>query len=163
MAHGQPMAPYNTTQFLLEDKVAQNQEPDVDALLESLERERGSSAFRERAMSGSAASGSGDVGTSGSLAGDSSSYTDSDFEREFRTEYDMATAERLESLSKQELIRDYLALEHELEATREQLRKTQAKIPAAANPPTDLEQQQIADSQMGASLLNSVRRIHSSE
>uniref|UniRef100_A0A914VNR4 Uncharacterized protein n=1 Tax=Plectus sambesii TaxID=2011161 RepID=A0A914VNR4_9BILA len=127
-AHGQPMAPYNTTQFLLndrEERTTNRAEGDVDALIDI--------AQRARAPSGSDAGNTSETGSGGGAGG---SHSDSDeFERDFEAEYDSANVERLDTLSRADLIREYLSLERELEnamSENRELRRENGKLRAAA-------------------------------
>ncbi len=111
-AHGHAMAPYNTTQFLLEDREARNLEPDVDALMENLHHRDS----RERTYSGTGSFDSeGGTSETGSSAGISDSLS---FDRDFEVEYESAKAERLESMTKEGLVRDYVVIEQDLERSR---------------------------------------------
>lgn len=111
-AHGHAMAPYNTTQFLLEDREARNLEPDVDALVADSLHPRES---RERTYSGTASFDSEGSSETASSAG-VSDY--SGFERDFEVEYESVKAERLESMTKDTLIHDYIGMEQDLERSR---------------------------------------------
>lgn len=128
------MAPYNTTQFLLNDREERTTiraDSDVDALVEV--------AQRARAPSGSDA---GNTSETGSGGGGGGSYSDSDeFERDFEAEYDSANVERLDTLSRSDLIREYLSLERELEramSENRELRRENVALRAAPPQPPPL-------------------------
>ena len=104
-ASGQPMAPYNTTQFLME------QHESSGAIIES-HAPRHRSSRGDRDGSWSLDSGSDDC--------DSSVDDEETFmEREFTEAYESEHAERLQRMTKDELVREYL----ELEAKNEKLEK----------------------------------------
>jgi len=104
-ASGQAMAPFNTTQFLMEqhEPLPIGASGDVQPF------------FNDKDSYGANRS-------SGSLTEDSSSVADLDdavellfLEKEFTEEYESFQAERLLTLSKDELIREYVELEKKLE------------------------------------------------
>lgn len=99
-AHGQPVAPYNTTQFLMEDHNVQ--EPD-------LENHR---QHRE---------------STGTLDSDEYYYSSPEDEEEFLQKefcvvYDSIHAERLSSMTKLELIQEYMQLEDRVEKLEQKLK-----------------------------------------
>lgn len=121
--HGIPVAPYNTTQFLLNDRQnseSVNMKP-VDDIVASI---------RCHTRSGSYES----IGPTSSGSGGSSvdSEDDEDYsmmeQREFDEEYESAHTERLESMSKSDLIKDYIELEKELEHIQRELAKKSREI-----------------------------------
>lgn len=95
-AHGHPVAPYNTTQFLMEDHIKN------EAISPDLKGE-GHSFVRE----------SSDISEDSSL---SSEETEKNYmEKEFSETYNNIHAERLQLMSKDELIKDYVEIETKLE------------------------------------------------
>ena len=103
-ASGQPMAPYNTTQFLMEQQ---------DALEFKLDDSKPRLNKSE--------TGEGSAGGSGSLDGSSEDYYSSPddeeifLEKEFTEAYENYHAERLQTMTKDELVREYLELETKVE------------------------------------------------
>lgn len=113
--HGLPVAPYNTTQFLLNDRQQRgnNDEPsNVDEIVASIGR-------HHHYRSESYESGSDSCAASRSSLSDSSDY--SLMEKEFDNEYESAYAERLESMSKSDLIKDYVEMEKQFEKSQREL------------------------------------------
>lgn len=114
--HGFPVAPYNTTQFLLNDRQKNDTDKiNVDEIVANI---------RTHTRSGSYES----VGPT--TSSDASTSDDEDIcmleQREFDEEYETANTERLESMSKTELIKDYVELEKEFDhIQRELLKKSQ--------------------------------------
>ena len=116
-ASGQPMAPYNTTQFLME------QHDTAGPIIDTHARHRSS---RDRDGSLSYESGSDD--------GDSSLDDEETFlEREFTEAYESEHAERLQRMTKEELVREYLELETKNEKLEKSLRKVNALAVGANN------------------------------
>ncbi|EFO20669.1 hypothetical protein LOAG_07819 [Loa loa] len=113
-SRGKPMAPYNTTQFLLEDHEKRTMPPDVgDSLPGMTAHQRQSTAgfspTHERC---------GTIGQSGSEMGgnttDSASYSggeDDEMERQFDADYDYVNMERISNMTKDEVAREYMHLE----------------------------------------------------
>lgn len=108
-ASGQPMAPYNTTQFLMEQHDGDDRTPrSVEAFNEArLELEL---AGRHR-------------GPDGSCSGDEDSLSDSPYsgfeesylQRDFIKAYETYRAERLQGLTKDELVKECLVMEARLD------------------------------------------------
>ncbi|XP_029429590.1 protein HEXIM1-like isoform X2 [Rhinatrema bivittatum] len=100
-AKGQPVAPYNTTQFLMEDH--DQEEPDLKTdlfpwrplaiKLDEINEE----SFLEKE----------DGGSSSGIGGDSGEF----LQRDFLETYEKYHVESLQNMSKEELIREYLELE----------------------------------------------------
>ncbi|KAL1231067.1 Protein HEXIM1 [Trichinella spiralis] len=122
-AHGLPVAPYNTTQFLLDDREARESEPIcVDEIVDTIRHEGAVNDHHGHTKH---------VPNhhhhhhhhSDHMVGDeysSDSVTTSEgdlcmLEREFDYEYETAHAERLEEMSKEQLVQEYIHLEKELE------------------------------------------------
>ena len=119
IASGQPMAPYNTTQFLME----QHESP--GAIIES-HAPRHRSSRGERDGSWSLDSGSDDC--------DSSVDDEETFmEREFTEAYESEHAERLQRMTKDELVREYLELEAKNEKLEKSLRNVNGDLTVGAN------------------------------
>ncbi|NXM96826.1 HEXI1 protein, partial [Sylvia borin] len=88
-AKGQPVAPYNTTQFLMEDH--DQEEPDLKTGLEE--------DFLDDAAD--------EDGGSDGMGGDGSEF----LQRDFSETYERYHVESLQNMSKQELVKEYLELE----------------------------------------------------
>lgn len=115
-ARGQPMAPYNTTQFLM------NEHPADDLQLSPLLAQAGSqmncSADGEAELSGS-------MDSSDEFSSPEPDVEpDSFLEKEFADTYRSLHAERLQNLTKDELIREYLELEAKVERLESQVPNT---------------------------------------
>lgn len=133
-AHGQPVAPYNTTQFLMEDHCVQ--EPDYESMNGVHHR------HRENSINDS-------VDSSDEFY--SSPEDEEDFlQKQFSEAYEDVHAERLNSMSKSELVQEYLLLEerveeleHKLKAARAARADAQTQTGAEARPPpvTDSDEQ----------------------
>lgn len=107
-AHGQPVAPYNTTQFLMEDHCVQ--EPDFES-------RNGHHRHREDSVNS--------VDSSDEFY--SSPEDEDDFlQKQFSEAYDDVHAERLSSMSKAELVQEYLLLEDRVEDLEQKLRAARA-------------------------------------
>ncbi|XP_066119498.1 protein HEXIM2 [Saccopteryx bilineata] len=103
-AKGQPLAPYNTTQFLMNDR--DPEEPDLDVPLGPSHPDS----------------------SGGSEAGDSEGRRQAHGEfqqRDFSEAYERYHTERLQGRSKQELVQDYLDLERRLSQAEEETRRLQ--------------------------------------
>lgn len=101
-AKGQPVAPYNTTQFLMDDH--DQEEPDLKTGLypkraAAKSDDTSDEDFMEEA-------GEEDGGSDG-MGGDGSEF----LQRDFSETYERYHAESLQNMSKQELIKEYLELE----------------------------------------------------
>ncbi|XP_048781075.1 protein HEXIM1-like [Ostrea edulis] len=97
-AHGHPIAPYNTTQFLMEDHG--KADPNIgDGLL-------------DRNNSRESIDGSGSTSDSSE---EMYSEEEEFMEKEFAETYDSMHAERLQKMSKDELIKDYIEMETKLD------------------------------------------------
>ncbi|OZC06199.1 hypothetical protein X798_06814 [Onchocerca flexuosa] len=113
-SRGKPMAPYNTTQFLLEDHEKRTMPPDVSESVPGMavyhrQSTGGFSPIHERC---------GTIGQSGSEMGgnttDSASYSgaeDDEMERQFDADYDYVNMERISNMSKDQVVREYMQLE----------------------------------------------------
>ena len=106
-AKGQPVAPSNTTQFLMEEHDLG--EPD-------LSRARAGSDSSEEVISGTEGDGAADSGAEDFL------------KRDFRETYERLHAESLHALSKAELLRDYLELEKSLSWLEEENGKLRRRL-----------------------------------
>lgn len=116
-AHGQPVAPYNTTQFLMEDHCVQ--EPDYES-------KNGHHRHRENSLNDS-------IDSSDEFY--SSPEDEEDFlQKQFSEAYDDVHAERLNAMSKSELVQEYLLLEERVE-------DLELKLRAARNARTDAQTQ----------------------
>lgn len=104
-AKGQPLAPYNTTQFLMNDRDLE--EPNLD-VLHGLSHPGSSSGENE----------AGDSDGQGRAHGEFQ-------QRDFSEAYERYHTESLQRLSKQELVRDYLDLERRLSQAEQETRRLQ--------------------------------------
>lgn len=100
-AKGQPVAPYNTTQFLMDDH--DQEEPDLKTGFYPKRAAAKSDTSDEEFME---EAGEEDGGSDG-MGGDGSEF----LQRDFSETYERFHAESLQNMSKQELIREYLELE----------------------------------------------------
>ncbi|KAM5273324.1 protein HEXIM1 [Ctenodactylus gundi] len=100
-AKGQPVAPYNTTQFLMDDH--DQEEPDLKTGLYPKRAATKSDTSDEDFME---EAGEEDGGSDG-MGGDGSEF----LQRDFSETYERYHAESLQNMSKQELIKEYLELE----------------------------------------------------
>lgn len=120
-AHGQPVAPYNTTQFLMEDHCVQ--EPDYESM-------NGHHRHRENSINDSA-------DTSDEFY--SSPEDEEDFlQKQFSVAYEDVHAERLNSMSKAELVQEYMQLEERVEELEHKLKEARA-VRADAQTQTGVE------------------------
>uniref|UniRef100_G3TDN9 HEXIM P-TEFb complex subunit 2 n=1 Tax=Loxodonta africana TaxID=9785 RepID=G3TDN9_LOXAF len=103
-AKGQPVAPYNTTQFLMNDR--DPEEPDLDV---------------PHRVSHPGSSGESEAGDS-----DGPGQAHGEFlQRDFSEAYERYHTESLQGRSKQELVQDYLDLERRLSQAEEETRRLQ--------------------------------------
>lgn len=103
-AKGQPVAPYNTTQFLMNDR--DSADPDLDV---------------PRGASHPGSSGENEAGD-----GDRRGQAHGEFQqRDFSEAYERYHTESLQGRSKQELVQDYLDLERRLSQAEEETRRLQ--------------------------------------
>ncbi|PNF38941.1 hypothetical protein B7P43_G07038 [Cryptotermes secundus] len=138
-AHGQPVAPYNTTQFLMEDH---NDLQDLDVQLKAVTTNSG--RFRTNTS----------VFQRPSRVRDSSLSVDSDDDhfysspedeeefltKEFSNAYEDLHAERLGQMSKSQLIEEYIQLEEKVDTLEKRLKKSQSlEIRGQVNDDTDIE------------------------
>lgn len=113
-AKGQPVAPYNTTQFLMDDH--DQEEPDLcppppRRALASLPALQGDSTEEDDEEDGSGGGGGSDGGSGGG-GGEEDDDDGAEFlQKDFSETYEKYHAESLQDMSKQELIREYLELE----------------------------------------------------
>uniref|UniRef100_A0A250XXP3 Protein HEXIM2 n=1 Tax=Castor canadensis TaxID=51338 RepID=A0A250XXP3_CASCN len=103
-AKGQPVAPYNTTQFLMNDR--DPEEPNLNI---------------PHGMSYPDSSGESEGGDSDRQGQDHGEFQ----QRDFSEAYERYHAESLQGRSKQELVRDYLDLERRLSQAEEETRRLQ--------------------------------------
>ncbi|XP_050406371.1 protein HEXIM1 [Patella vulgata] len=113
-ASGHPIAPYNTTQFLMEDHIQSEASPDL------LEVENGenlnvsvSSKHRDS------------FNSDGSSDSDYCADDDETFlAKEFSEAYDNIHAERLQTMSKEQLVKDFVELERKVETLEKKLKNS---------------------------------------
>lgn len=103
-AKGQAVAPYNTTQFLMNDR--NPEEPDLDV---------------PHGASHPGSSGESEAGDSGGGQGQAGEFQ----QRDFSEAYERYHTESLQGRSKQELVQDYLDLERRLSQAEEETRRLQ--------------------------------------
>lgn len=101
-AKGQPVAPYNTTQFLMEDH--DQEEPDLKTGLYPRRAAAKSDDTSEEDFLDDAAD---EDGGSDGMGGDGSEF----LQRDFSETYERYHVESLQNMSKQELVKEYLELE----------------------------------------------------
>lgn len=101
-AKGQPVAPYNTTQFLMEDH--DQEEPDLKTGLYPRRAAAKSDDTSEEDFLEEAAE---EDGGSDGMGGDGSEF----LQRDFSETYERYHVESLQNMSKQELVKEYLELE----------------------------------------------------
>ncbi|KAK6027459.1 hypothetical protein OSTOST_06509 [Ostertagia ostertagi] len=114
MANGKPMAPSNTTQFLLEDREARAEQGlEVELAYEASERRRvrSISVSSEFMAASEGASSSGD------------SETDKEMDREFEAEFEEYTMDRISKLTKDEMTKEILDKEKNAELYQENMSK----------------------------------------
>ncbi|KHN78199.1 Protein HEXIM2 [Toxocara canis] len=111
-SHGKPMAPYNTTQFLLEDREKRvTADSDGDSVSGTGGVPNGSrgciSPQRDRTRLLSGSDPGGNTSESGSVSGEE----DELLEREFDAEYDSVNLLRISGMSREEITREMMYLE----------------------------------------------------
>jgi len=115
-AHGQPVAPYNTTQFLLRDRELRNGgAPDCGDLDEIVRN------IRHHTRSGSYES----PGAAGSDSDVDLSSNDSDYsylEREFDNDWLDEQRQRLETMTKDDLVKEFMDLQKQYESAQRDMR-----------------------------------------
>ena len=110
-AHGHPVAPYNTTQFLMDDHG--RADPNIgDGLL-------------NRNNSRESTDGSGSTSDSSE---EMNSEEEEFLEKEFAETYDNMHAERLQKMSKDELIKDYIEMETKLDRLQKRLERRNRRM-----------------------------------
>ncbi|CAO2645624.1 Protein HEXIM2 [Lemmus lemmus] len=120
-AKGQPVAPYNTTQFLMDDH--DQEEPDLKTGLypkraAAKSDDTSDEDFVEEVGSSSGENEAGDSDGQGRAHGEFQ-------QRDFSEAYERYHTESLQRLSKQELVRDYLDLERRLSQAEQETRRLQ--------------------------------------
>ncbi|XP_043855355.1 protein HEXIM2 isoform X2 [Dromiciops gliroides] len=127
-AKGQAVAPYNTTQFLMDDH--DQEEPDLGNP-QGVPHQ--GSGWEEEEEGG----GAGDMDGRGKAQGEF-------LQRDFSEAYEHYHVESLQGRSKQELVRDYLELEKRLSRAEEETRRLQQQRSPPAPHPCD-RAQELAD------------------
>lgn len=121
--HGHPVAPYNTTQYLMEDHI-KNEEIAPDLHLEGHYHRNNSRESREGSGGGSESS----EEFYSSNTDDEEIENDSSYqEHQFTETYDNMAAERLSNMSKDELIKDYVELESKLDRLEKRFQRRQMR------------------------------------
>jgi len=117
-AHGQPVAPYNTTQFLLRDRELRNGgEPDcgdLDEIVRNIRHHTRSGSYESPGAIGASDSEGGDVSS------DNSDY--SYFEREFDNDWLDEQKQRLEAMTKDDLVKEFMDLQKQYESAQRDMR-----------------------------------------
>lgn len=110
--HGQPLAPYNTTQFIMNDHC--DREPNFDEISRRMSQIRRRKEEEDNE----------EVDNSEEFY--SSPEDESDYlQQQFHEAYDNVHAERLNSMSKSELVQEYLQLEDRVEDLEKKLKECQ--------------------------------------
>lgn len=117
-AHGAPVAPYNTTQFLLRDRELRNGgAPDCGDLDEIVRN------IRHHTRSGSCESPRAVAGSDSECGDASSDYSDYSYlEREFDNDWLDEQRQRLEGMSKDELVKEFMDLQKQYESAQRDMR-----------------------------------------
>lgn len=109
-SHGKPMAPYNTTQFLLEDRekrvTADSDGDSVNGITAPTNGHGWGSPTQNRCRELSGSDPGGNSSESGSVSGE-----DDEMEREFEADYDTANFERINGMSREEVTKEMILLE----------------------------------------------------
>lgn len=121
--HGHPVAPYNTTQYLMEDHI-QNEEINPDLHTEGQIHRNNSRESRDGVGESSESS----EEYSSTVSDDEEIENDSSYqEHQFTETYDNMAAERLRNMSKDELIKDYVELESKLDRLEKRYKRRQMR------------------------------------
>jgi hypothetical protein len=99
------MAPYNTTQFLLDDREQRTTSADDIVSIDALTNAAAADHHAHHQHHHASGSDAGNTSETASI-GDVSYRSDAELEREFEADYDSAKIERLDDLSRLELIRE---------------------------------------------------------
>ncbi|XP_041371677.1 protein HEXIM1-like [Gigantopelta aegis] len=120
-ASGHPVAPYNTTQFLIDDHINCEASPDLNTHVEdasNVKRPGGKDGF---------------FGSVGADSSDERSYesphdddADMFLAKEFSETYDNINAERLQTMTKEQLIVEYLTMERKVESLERKIAENNA-------------------------------------
>ncbi|XP_022251441.1 protein HEXIM-like [Limulus polyphemus] len=113
-AHGQALAPYNTTQFLMDDHNVQ--EPDYEHI------NNGHRHIQKE-----------NVGDSSDEFYSSPEDEEDFLQQQFCEAYEDVHAERLNSMSKNDLVQEYIQLEDKVEELEVKLRDAKAKVCVSSN------------------------------
>ena len=147
--YGKPYAPYNTTQFLMEDhNVREPEFEEISKLLRLHQDQEDSNSVVAKDGSSAVAENDSFSTRDGSDSDDfySSPDDEQDFQqRQFSEVYEHVHAERLSSMNKTQLVQEYMLLEEKAEDLEKKLKVTQAmltevrsrttSLPASAAPP----------------------------
>ncbi|XP_054161573.1 protein HEXIM1-like [Oppia nitens] len=130
--HGQPLAPYNTTQFIMNDHNCDN-EVDLDAIRGRLQRMR-RNHHNDTTNDGNEFNNDEDFYSSPE---DESDY----LQQQFHETYDHIHAERLSSMNKNQLVEEYLHLEGRVEELEKRLKESTAQTSTTVRTTCDSEVQ----------------------
>ena len=108
---GHPVAPYNTTQFLIDDHINCEASPDLKSEVEDI-----ANVKRSGGKDGSFGSGGADSSDERSYESPHDDDGDMFLAKEFSETYDNINAERLQTMTKEQLIVEYLAMERKVES-----------------------------------------------
>jgi len=147
-ASGKPMAPYNTTQFLMNEHPADHLQLSPP-LLASSQLGAGCPPEGQADLSGS-------MDSSDEFSSpEPDAEPDSFLEKEFADTYRSLHAERLQNLTKDELIREYLDLEAKVERLEEEKVDGQVPITDASMSPTTANSMEDVSTQQSDSIVDS--------
>lgn len=118
MQKGQPLAPYNTTQFIMNEHNAEK-EIDFDELSGQIQQMHNNRKPLDNSGDGAAASSDLDESNRDDYYYSSPEDESYFLEQQFHEAYDTMHAERLNSMSKGDLLKEYLLIEKELETLRQ--------------------------------------------
>ncbi|XP_013411280.1 protein HEXIM [Lingula anatina] len=116
---GHPVAPYNTTQFLMED----HEDPNIKNL------EEDETLIQQNRQNSNNSMNSYSQDSSDEYFYDSPNDEEIFLAKDFTETYDNIHAERLESMSKGELVREYLAMETKLEQMEKKVKRLESVSP----------------------------------
>lgn len=142
---GLPMAPYNTTQFIMDD---QDQPSPV------VQKDRHSRDGRDRDDA------SGSYDTSDMEFYDSPSDEDTFIRKEFSDAYDSFHAERLQQLTKEELVKEYIELEGKNETLEKEIKDIQNESRSSSDRDSRLPSEESVNIGQVNSLEEEIRKLN---
>lgn len=132
--YGKPFAPYNTTQFLMEDhNVREPEFEEISKLLRLHQDQEDSNSVVAKDGSSAAVAGENDSFSTRDGSDDDDFYSSPDDEQDFQQKqfsevYEHVHAERLSSMKKTELVQEYILMEEKAEELEKKLKVTQAML-----------------------------------